>query len=330
MRNRNKRSIALNLKEEKDREIFLDLIESADGLVENLRAGVLDRLGVGWEVCHERNSRLVYAAIRGFGDPMTGESPYKDWPAYDLVAQAMGGGVATTGENEENILKVGPPVGDLYSGLLAGMGMLAAILHARETGEGQFIDVGMMDAMMSMSEVSQMLYTFTGQPFKPRGNSQDGSSPYDIYKTADSHCVIAMPTNRHWKLLCELIGRPELGDDDRTRSNGRRVHNRALVDEAVGGWAKTRTNDQIIAVLGGKIAVGPVYDPTDWETDPHAASRNMLVPVAIGEEDSVTVLNCPIKFSATPSGIFRGVSKLNEDGEEIRKELGIKNGLSKN
>ena len=127
-RNRNKRSIVLDLHDDDDRETFLQLVETADGLIENMRAGVLDRLGVGWDVCHARNPRLVYAAIRGFGDPRTGASPYVDWPAFDPVAQAMGGFVANTGPDAEHPMRAGPTIGDLVPGLMAALGLVSALL----------------------------------------------------------------------------------------------------------------------------------------------------------------------------------------------------------
>ncbi|MEC8922183.1 MAG: CoA transferase, partial [Actinomycetota bacterium] len=201
MRNRNKRSICLDLTTDGDREVFLSLVETADGLIENMRAGVMDHLGVGWEVCHERNPKLVYAAIRGFGDPRIAPSPYAGWPAYDLIAQAMGGVIAATGEDEDHIMKVGPPIGDTVPGTMASLGMLAALWRARDTGKGQFIDVAMVDVMMTMSEASQMVWSYMGRPMRPMGNGVDGMSPYDVYPTKDGHCVIATPTQPHFKLL---------------------------------------------------------------------------------------------------------------------------------
>jgi crotonobetainyl-CoA:carnitine CoA-transferase CaiB-like acyl-CoA transferase len=321
IRNRNKRSICLDLKEPADRELFLELVETADGLVENLRSGVLDRLGVGWEACHARNPRLVYAAIRGFGDPRNAPSPYAEWPAYDLIAQAMGGVIASTGADREHVTKVGPPIGDTIPGLMAALGLLAALFRAKETGEGQFLDVAMVDALMSVSETSQMMYSYMGRPLQPMGNSTDGLSPYDIYPTADGHCVIATPTESHWRLLCDLIGRPDLIEDERTSSNRQRIRNRAVVDDAVGGWAAERTTAQVVEVLGNRVPVGPVYDPSDWVENPHVAAREMLVRVDHEHHRPTVVLNCPIKFSADPAGVYQGVPRLDEHGDDIRAEL---------
>jgi len=321
IRNRNKRSICLDLTKLEDRETFLQLVETADGLIENLRAGVLDRLGVGWEACHARNPKLVYAAIRGFGDPRNAPSPYAEWPAYDLIAQAMGGIVSSTGEDEANVMKVGPPIGDTIPGLMTALGLLAAVHRARDTGKGQFLDVAMVDAMMTISEASQMMYSYMGRPMKPMGNAVDGISPYNVYPTTDGHAVIATPTEPHWKLLCELVGRPDLIEDERTRSNRRRLRNRNVVDEAIGGWAAARTTAEVVKALGNVVPVGPVYGPEDWVEDPHVAAREMLVRVDHDHHRPTVMLNCPIKFSDDPAGIYRGVPRLDQHGDEIRAEL---------
>ncbi|MPY92717.1 MAG: CoA transferase [Acidimicrobiia bacterium] len=320
-RNRNKRSICLDLTQPEDKETFLELVETADGLIENMRAGVLDRLGVGWDSCHQRNPRLVYAAIRGFGDARTLPSPYASWPAYDLIGQAMGGIVAATGLDEEHPLRVGPAIGDTVPGLMAALGLLAAFVRAKETGVGQFLDVAMVDAMMALSEMSQMMYTYMGRPMRPMGNSTDGISPYDIYPTADGHCAIATPTEPHWKLLCDLIGRPDLVSDERTSSNRRRLRNREVVDEALGGWAKAHTTAEVVEVLGDTVPVGPVYDPVDWVEDPHVAAREMLVRVDHPHHRPTVQLGCPVKFSQDPAGIYLRPPRLDEHGDEIREEL---------
>jgi crotonobetainyl-CoA:carnitine CoA-transferase CaiB-like acyl-CoA transferase len=321
VRNRNKRSICLDLTEEEDRETFLELVETADGMIENLRSGVLDRLGVGWDACHARNPRLVYAAIRGFGDPRVKPSPYATWPAYDLIGQAMGGIIAATGEDEEHPLRVGPAIGDTVPGLMAALGLLAAFIRAKETGVGQFLDVAMVDAMMTISEASQMMYSYMGRSMRPMGNSTDGMSPYDVYATKDGHCVIATPTEPHWRLLCELIGRPDLITDERTKSNRMRIRNRDVVASELGGWAAAHTTAEIVEVLGNRVPVGPVYDPVDWVHDPHVAAREMLVAVEHPHHRPTVQLNCPIKFSEDTPGIYRRPPRLDEHGDEVRAEL---------
>jgi crotonobetainyl-CoA:carnitine CoA-transferase CaiB-like acyl-CoA transferase len=321
LRNRNKRSICLDLTDPADIETYLELVETADGLIENLRDGVLDRLGVGWEICQERNPALVYAAIRGFGDHRTAPSPYASWPAYDLIAQAMGGIISATGEDEDHLVRVGPPIGDTVPGLMAALGLVSALYRARETGKGEFIDVSMVDAMMSISESSQMMYTYMGRTMRPMGTGVDGISPYNVYPTADGHCVIATPTQPHWRELCELMDRADLISDERTSSNRRRVRNRDVVDEAIEAWAGSRTNAEVVEILGNIVPVGPVYEPEDWVDDPHVAAREMLVRVDHDHHRPTVMLNCPIKLSNNPAGIYQGVPVLDEHGAEIRAEL---------
>ena len=325
-RNRNKRSIVLDLTTTEDRETFFQLVETADGLIENQRAGVLDRLGVGWEACRERNAQFVYAAVRGFGDPRTGASPYATWPAFDPIAQAMGGIVSSTGTDSEHIQRCGPPIGDTVPGLMAALGLLAAVHHAQQTGVGQFVDVAMVDAMISLSSEGLSQWSYTGRPQSPAGNSVDGITPFDIYRSADGHCAIAAPTAHHWARLCEVIGRPELATDPRMVGMRDRLKHRALVDEAVGGWAAAHTNAEIMAALGDLVPVGPVFGPTDWVQDPHVAARQMLVAVEHDHHRTTVQANCPIKFSETPAGIYRRPARLDQHGPELRAELAAREG----
>ncbi|MEZ5231253.1 MAG: CoA transferase [Acidimicrobiales bacterium] len=325
-RNRNKRAIVLDLTTEADRETFLQLVATADALMENLRGGVLDRLGVGWEVCHARNPRLVYAAIRGFGDARTGDSPYADWPAYDVVAQAMGGIVATTGPDRDHPMRAGPLVGDLVPGLLASLGLVSAVLHARRTGEGQFLDVAMVDAVMSIGEQALTAWDYSGSDSPPSGNAVEDVTPFDVYRTLDGHCAIAAPTDALWSLLCEVLGRPELTTDARTVDNVARVANRGFVDAVIGGWAATHTNAEVMSALGGRVPVGPVYGVRDWVDDPHVAARRMLLEVSHPHHRPTLQLGCPIKFTATPTTLYRRPPLLDEHGPQLRGELAAEPG----
>ncbi|MCW2532843.1 MAG: yfdE, partial [Blastococcus sp.] len=149
--NRNKRSICLDLKDPEGRQTLLDLLDDADVLVENFRVGVMDRFGLSYEELHARFPKLVYASIRGFGDPRTGLSPYADWPAFDIIAQAMGGVMGVTGADADHPVKVGPGIGDIFPAVLAAVGLLAALRHADATGQGQFVDVAMYDSVLALS-----------------------------------------------------------------------------------------------------------------------------------------------------------------------------------
>lgn len=320
--NRNKRGIMLDLRDQADKGTFLELIDGADALVENFRAGVMDRLGLGYEVLHARNSRLVYGAIRGFGDPRTGESPYVDWPAYDVVAQAMGGAVSFTGTDDGTVLKVGPSIGDLFPGTLAALGVVSALLHARATGQGQFVDVCMYDAVLALSEAIVYRYSYNGVITKPTGNSHSQLTPFDIYPTADGYCAIAAPTPNHWERLCLLIGREDLIEDSRTFTNNDRVKNAPFVKDVMTTWTSARTTAEVVEALGGMVPVGPVNNAADLFADPHVRAREMLVAVDHpGSGRPVVLPNSPIKLTATPTGVYRRAPKLGEHNEEVLREI---------
>jgi crotonobetainyl-CoA:carnitine CoA-transferase CaiB-like acyl-CoA transferase len=320
--NRNKRSIVLDLTKPDEREILLRLVDEADLLVENFRAGVMERLDLSFETLHERNPRMVYAAIRGFGDPRTGKSPYVDWPAYDIVAQAFGGVLSMTGPAGADAVRVGPTIGDLYPAVLAATGALAALLHARETGEGQFVDVAMVDSIVSLCETAVYRYSYTGKVSEPSGNSHPQLVPFDVYRTKNGQCAIAAPTQNHWQRLCAAIGRPDLADDERTNTNTNRVANAEIVQAVIAGWAAAHTTEEIMQTLGGRVPVGPVNDAADLFDDPHVLAREMLV--AVEQPDGarpVVYANCPIRFTATPSGVYRRPPLLGEHSAEVLAEL---------
>ncbi|MFN0089635.1 MAG: CaiB/BaiF CoA transferase family protein [Acidimicrobiales bacterium] len=320
-RNRNKRSIVLDLTTEADREVFLELVDTADGLIENMRAGVLDRLGVGWDACRARNPRLVYAAIRGFGDPRTGASPYVDWPAYDAIAQAMGGLVATTGPDSEHPMRVGPIVGDLIPGLQAALGLVSALHHALRSGQGQFLDVAMVDGLMTMCETPQILWAYRGKDYEPSGNAVEDVAPFNVYVTKDGgRLAIAAPMPGQWRALCAAMGRPDLGEDPALTSIAGRAAQMERVDAAVAEWIASCTQAEVLERLGGVVPVGPVHKASAWADEPHVAARQMLVAVEHEHHPPTTQLACPIKFTETPAGVHRSPPLLDQHGEELRAE----------
>ena len=322
--NRNKRSVVLDLKEERDRDVLRRLVDGADALVENSRVGVMERLDLGYESLHARNPRLVYGAIRGFGDPRTGTSPYADWPAYDVVAQAMGGLVGMTGTAEGETFRCGPSAGDIYPATVAALGITAALHHAVRTGEGQFLDVAMYDAILALCEAIVYRYSYTGQVSRPTGNGHPALTPFDIFPTADGGCAIAAPTERHWPMLCDLIGRPELATDERCLTNRQRVANAPFVREAITAWTSTRMTADVVAALGGTIPIGPVQTADAIFADEHPRARGMLVEVEQPDGSRPVVLpGSPIKLTGTPSGIYRRPPRLGEHTAEILAEAGI-------
>ena len=321
--NRGKRSIVLDLKDTQDRDSLLKLAATVDVVVENSRAGVLDRLGVGYDTLQEINPKLVYAAIRGFGDPRTGQSPYQDWQAFDIVAQAMGGLVSVTGSGRDEVMKCGPSVGDIFSGTLSAVGLLAAVVEARSSGKGQFVDVAMYDAILSLCEGAVFAHSFSGRIPKPTGNGHPAIAPFDIFPTADGHCALGTPSDAMFQELCALMGTPELATDDRFVTTIDRLKNRPALNEKMLGWTMAQTTAGIVERLGGRVPVGPVNTIEAIYADPHAHAREMLVQVEQPDGSRpITLAGQPIKMTRTPTGIQGRAPRLDEHSVEILAELG--------
>ena len=322
--NRNKRSVVLDLRQAGDRDILFRLVDGADAVVENARVGVMDRLGVGYEHLRERNPRLVYAAIRGFGDPRTGPSPYADWPAFDIVAQCMGGIVGTTGRAGTSGVPCGASVGDLFPGTLAALGVVSAIHAARSAGVGQFLDVAMYDALVSLCEGIIYNFSYAGRVVGPRGTGHLSLCPFDVFETRDGAVAIAAPTENQWKLLCEAMGRAELTTDSRYNDNPKRVAAADEVRTLIMEWTRRHTKREIMDTLGGRVPAGPVNTAQDIFADPHPRARGMLVEVEQPGENPPVVLAGPaIKLAATPAGIYRRPPRLGEHTAEVLAEAGI-------
>jgi crotonobetainyl-CoA:carnitine CoA-transferase CaiB-like acyl-CoA transferase len=316
--NRNKRSVCLDLKHEGDKDVFLQLCDQADAIVENMRAGVMDRLGLGYEVIAERNPKIIYACVRGFGDPRTGESPYADWPSLDAAAQSFGGLV------HANDGLVTPAIADIFPGTLMALGVVSAIHHAKRSGKGQFLDVSMYDAMMAFQKSAVAQYGFTGKP-NPAGLQRAMTLyPFDLFPTKDGRIAIAVAQPRHWDLLCAAMERADLMTDERCLSNAARLKHVDWVEEQICAWTTQLTRAEIMEKLDGSIPVGPVQDMSDIYTDPHVEARQMLeICNPGGDNPDITLAANPIKFSATPTTLYQAPPKLGAHNAEVLAEFGI-------
>ncbi len=320
--NRNKRSIVVDLRDPDGVQLLLRLVDSADMLVENFRAGVMDDMGLGYETLSRCRPALVYGAVRGFGDPRTGEGPYTRRPAFDIVAQAMGGLVSYTGTVAGERVASGASVGDLYPATMLAAGLVAALHHARSTGEGQFVEASMMDSLVALCESMVWRYSYTGEIQPPRGGEHPSLCPFELYDTADGPIAIAAPMPHQWAHLCEAIGREDMIDDERYSSARRRVLNRDDVRAAVTAWTGVRSRAEVAERLDGLVPCGPVHDARDLVDDPHVRARGMLVAVDHpGSARPVVTPNTPLRFTGTPGGVYRAAPRLDEHRDQVIAEL---------
>ena len=321
--NRGKKSIQLDLKSQKGKESFLKLAATADVIVENFRPGVMERLGLSYETLATNNKKLVYAAIRGFGDPRSGASPYAKWPSYDVVAQAMGGLMSMTGPNAETPTKTGPGVGDIFAGMMMAFGIMAALREAEATGKGQFVDVAMYDAMISLCERMVYLHDITGNVPKPVGNGHPLLAPFGLFPTQDGHVALGIVDDAFWRKLCQLMSQPDLGTDIRFKTLSARSQNSVELNKIVSTWSCAHTKDQLTKLLGGKVPYGPLNTIEDIERDPHVAIREMLAKVPNpnpGQKPWIVAAN-PLRFGAHPHQALSAPPALGADENLLAKLL---------
>jgi len=312
--NRSKKSMVLDLKTDEAKATIRRLVRSSHVLVENFRPGVMERLGLGYEELAQENPALVYAAIRGFGDPRSGESPYASWPSYDVVAQAMGGLMSMSGADRDNPMKTGPGIGDVFAGMMLAFAIVAAVRHAERTGEGQFVDIAMYDAMLSLCERLVYLYDMEGKVAEPAGNGHPLLAPFGLFPAADGWVSIGVVDDAFWRELAHIMERPDLAADRRLATkSGRRAHAQE-VNDAVSAWTRGRSKAQLAQLLGGRLPFGPVNDARDIFADPHVAARGMIaeVPHAEPGRRGWRVAANPVRFSRTPAVVPATPPRLGE------------------
>jgi len=321
--NRNKKSIAIDLKKPEGRELVMKLCEGADAVVENYRGGVMDRLGLSYEALRARNPKLVYATIRGFGDPRTGKSPYSDFPAYDVISQAMGGIMAITGPDKDTPMKVGPGVGDIIPAITCAFGIVSAVLRAHKTGKGQFVDVGMVDAILAVCERIMHQHSFAQSLPVPEGNHHPLLCPFGMFPAKDGFVTIAAHADQHFPILCRLIDRAEMATDPKNLTVQDRRANQEAIIAAVSAFTRQRTKQELLKHLGGQVPFSPVYNVRDIVADPHFAAREMLpwVPHP-GLDHEVQIAGVAIKMTETPGKVRHRAPLLGEHTDEYLKSIG--------
>ncbi|WP_255171678.1 succinyl-CoA:mesaconate CoA-transferase [Natrononativus amylolyticus] len=314
--NRGKRSVELDFNDAADRREFLALVEDADVLVENFRVGTMEKFGLEYERLAEINPQLVYASMRGFGDPRTGASPKQHEPAFDLVAQALGGVMHLTGQEDGPPTKVGFGVGDIFTGVLHAVNILAALHYRERTGVGQFVDTAMYDAMISLAERTVYQYSYTGEVPHRQGNSHPTLFPYNAFEARDGYVVIAALGDNHWQALCEAMDRPDWIVDYPRAAD--RLENREYLREGITDWVSEHTVEELLDVLEEGVPCGPVQDVADVYNCEHARSREMLIEATLPRTDeTVTIAGTPIKMAKTPPDPGERAPLLDEHRAEI-------------
>ncbi|MDP9236337.1 MAG: CoA transferase [Chloroflexota bacterium] len=292
--NRGKESIALDLKDDGDRAIFEQLLDRADVLTENFRAGTMDRLGYGWEALHAKHPRLIYAATSGFG--ATG--PYAHRPAYDMVVQAMGGIMSLTGHPGSPPTRVGTSIGDISAWLFTAIGISSALYRREQTGEGMMIDVAMLDCQVAILENAIARYASTGEVPGPIGSRHPSITPFEAYATEDGYIVIAAGNDQLFARLCETIGAPDLAHDPRFATNASRTeHCIELKLQLEQELAARPSSEWLLVFEAAGMPSGPIQNVAQVLSDLQVLARNMVVTADNPVDAPLRMAGNPIKVS---------------------------------
>ena len=321
MMNRNKRGIAVDLKTEDGKAVLRRLLKNADVVTENYRRGVMEKMGFDYEALKRENPKLVYCSISGFG--RTG--PYADRAGYDLVAQGMSGLMSITGEGPGRPpVKVGAPVTDITAGILAAMGVVAA-LHARaKTGEGQMVDTSLFEAGITLTYWQSAIALATGVAPGPMGSAHPLNAPYQAFQTKDGWINVGAANQNNWLRLIELLGGQELAEDERFRTNGTRIQNQvALADVLAPNFRKRTSAEWLERMEQAKIPAGPVLNILKMQGNEQTLAREMVVETRHTKLGAVKTIGMPVKFSATPAGVRRAAPLYGEHTREVLREHGF-------
>lgn len=321
--NRNKRSIALDLKSPAGKEVLLKLAKDADILVENYRPGAMRRLGLGYEVLKEINPRLVYTSISGFGQ--TG--PWADRPGFDLMAQAMSGVMSVTGYPDSPPVKCGVPVADIGCALFAVYATLAAYIGAKGTGQGQYVDAALFDTALAFSVWDTCDWWGTGKPPVPLGTSNKMTAPYQAMACSDGYFVMGANNQKLWVQLCKLMERTELLDDPRFTTIALRLANRqALQDELEKTFRQNTKDYWVETLLAHGLPAGPILSYPEAFASEHAQARGMRMEIDHPVEGKVPNIGYAVKLSGTPQQVRRHPPLLGEHTDEVLAEIGLSEG----
>lgn len=315
--NRGKKSITLDLTRKEGKDIFLKLVGQADVVVENFIPGTMKRLGLDYDVLRQHNPRLIYAACSGFGQ--TG--PYAQKPAFDVIVQAMGGIMSITGEPDGPPIRPGASVGDIAAGLFLCIGILAALQERTRSGQGQMVDIGMLDCQVAITENAFARYFATGEIPGPLGTRHPVFTPFQVFATKDSYVAVAI-TGEQWPLFCATIERLDIMDDPQFADGYLRTQHYDELEPILNQAFETKTTQEWLTEFEAVgIPCGPVNTVDRVAGDPQIAARQMIVELFHYRAGPLRVTNTPIKLSRTPGLVDRPSPELGEHTEEVLNTL---------
>ena len=318
--NRNKRSLTLNFKEQEAIKIFLKLVEKADVVVENFTPGVMKRFGLDYEAVKAINPSIIYCSISGFGQ----DGPYQNRPAYDQIMQGVSGLMSITGEPDGEPQKVGIAVSDIGAGMWAAFAVMTALHHRSNSGDGQHIDISMLDAQVAWMTYQAAYFFANEEPPKRLGAAHPTLVPYQAFMSQDGKYVnVAVGSERLWERFCEGVDRMDLKDDPNFAQNGDRVRNRSTLVPLLQEYFLTQPADYWVNALQAvNVPAGPINDLADVFSDPQILHREMLVEIPHPTLKSIKQTGLPLKFSVTPGAFDKHPPLLGEHNEEILNSLG--------
>lgn len=317
--NRNKRSVEVDLTNEEGQALVREIALKADVLVENFKTGNLARYGLGYDDLKDANPKLVYCSITGFGQ--TG--PYASRPGYDFLVQGMGGIMSITGEPDREPQKVGVPIADIMSGMFAAVAVNGALRHAAVTGQGQYIDIGMLDTQVAWLVNQGMNFLHSGQAER-LGNAHPNIVPYQVFETADGHIVVAVGNDNQFRTFTGILGEPDLADNPTFATNDSRVRNRTEVVGHIQAIMKQKPSAHWLTELeANKIGCGPINTLDQVFDDPHVKAREMVVnvPHPLAGPDGATLIASPLRLSETPVAYRHHPPLLGQHTDEVLREV---------
>ena len=314
----NKKGIEVDLKHPRGKDLFFRLMERSDIVLENYRTGALERLGLGYEAARQRNAGIIYCSVSGFGQ----DGPYRDRAALDLILQAESGMISVTGEPGSHGVRCGTSIADMTAGMYAAFGIMLALRVKEKTGRGQAIDVSMLEGQLSLLGSMIGAYLADGEAPAPMGTAYKALLPYQTFRTKSRDLALAVGSEKLWKVFCPVIGRPDLPDDPRYRTNGDRAKNRDTLIPILQEVFLTKSYEEWeAALLAAGIPMGAINSIAQVVDHPQVAARGALVEMNHPRAGKVRLVGAPVRLSETPGSVRTPAPMLGEHTDEVLREL---------